>query len=424
MKVCIVGAGYVGLPTGVCLSKYGHSVTILENNPQKLEMLKAGDCPIYEDGLDADGLKCIEFTDDYGTVYDKDIVILAVGTPSKLDGSADLSQIFGVCDKIKSYLHKGQYLAIKSTVPVGTNRRVAQAIDNRCPVISLPEFLREGTAISDFLNQDRIVVGCDDSSAGDVIDKLYCGRNDTTEMVVTNPESAELIKYASNAFLATKIHFANELADLCEQVGASVKSVTTGMGLDKRIGKHFLNAGCGYGGSCFPKDTRALLKISDKASLSIVKTVVEQNVKRQLKIGDRIKDFAKRANVTKIAFWGLAFKGNTDDVRESPALEIIDWVMKDLGLQISVYDPKAMKNSEPALSGRVRYATDEYDCADGAEMLVVLTEWDDFKKVDLSKLNMTKKLIIDYRGIIDRDNAVSCGYDIFTVGEGLKKGKQ
>ena len=430
MNISIIGVGYVGLPTGLCLASFGHDVNFVDVNQEKIDMLKEGKSPIYERGIDEyleENKNRISFSTDFSTVRGSEAVILAVGTPSKLDGSADLSMLFAAANNIRDHINTNTMVAIKSTVPVGTNRNLTEAMKGRGIVVSLPEFLREGTALDDFMRQDRIVVGCRDY---DKIKQTFTVMfaqlltNGYTKLLVTTPESAEMIKYASNAFLAVRLQYVNELADLCEEVGANIQDVTLGMGMDKRIGKHFLNASCGYGGSCFPKDTRALLKFGNKSGMTLVRETVKNNVKRQLACADRIKAYARNNNIKKIAVWGLAFKNGTDDCRESPALEIVDWLMKDLSLDITVYDPKAMDNAKKALGDNVKYANDMYECTKDKELLVVLTEWRDFGLADLDKLGMASKNIIDYRGVIHRKMALDSGYNIYTVGIGYERGNK
>lgn len=424
MKVSIIGAGYVGIPSGVCYAQFGHDVTIIDKDTAKIEVLRSGKCPLYEDGVESMMLSYrdrLHYETDLTTSSGADIIIIAVGTPSDGDGKANMSYVESVLTELKTIINDRTIVAIKSTVPVGTNKW-AREILGKGRVISLPEFLREGTAVSDFINQDRIVCGRIDPSVDEDIIKLYGGKDDGRFLFVS-PESSELIKYASNAFLAVRLHYVNELADACEMLGADIDEVTAGMGRDRRIGLHFLNAGPGYGGSCFPKDTRALLDFT-YGNMELVSVACHNNVHRQLKIGERIKAYCHENDIHKIAVWGLAFKNNTDDIRESPALNIIDCVMKDQDLDITVYDPAAMDNSKSVLGERCKYAKDMYECADGAELLLVLTEWTDFRDLDWGRMNMSKKTIMDYRGVIDRTVACGLGYDIYTVGVGFAKGEK
>ena len=435
MRVTVVGTGYVGLVSGTCFSEFGHEIICVDKDADKIERLKAGEIPIYEPGLDQLVEKNVReerlhFTTDLAdAVPGSDAVFIAVGTPSRRgDGHADLSYVYAAAEEIANLLEGYTVVVTKSTVPVGTGREIEKLIRNIRPeaefdVASNPEFLREGAAIEDFMRPNRIVIGTDSVRAQEIMRDLYRPLYlNETPIVNTARETSELIKYASNAFLATKISFINEIADLCEVLGADVQDVARGMGLDKRIGPKFLHAGPGYGGSCFPKDTLALLRTGElnRVPLKIVEAVVDVNRERKLKMADRIIEACDGAvEGKKIAILGLAFKPNTDDMRESPALDIIP-VLQRAGAEIHAYDPAAMEESRNYLTD-IRYAGSPYDAMDGADALVIVTEWNEFRALDLKRVKslLKRPLLVDLRNIYAKANPAEEGFDYYGVGKGV-----
>ncbi|MFC0373786.1 UDP-glucose dehydrogenase family protein, partial [Methylobacterium isbiliense] len=396
----MVGSGYVGLVSGACFADFGHDVVCVDTDPAKIAALKAGRIPIFEPGLDALVAENtrqgrLTFTTDLGpAVASADAVFIAVGTPSRRgDGFADLSFVFQAARDIARALARPTVVVTKSTVPVGTGDEVERIIRETNPtaevaVASNPEFLREGAAIADFKRPDRIVIGADDPRAAEVVSELYRPLYlNQAPILVTSRRTAELTKYAANAFLATKITFINEIADLCEQVGADVQQVARGIGLDNRIGGKFLHAGPGYGGSCFPKDTLALVKTAQDAGspVRLVETVVSVNESRKRAMARKVVAACGGSVRGKtIAVLGLTFKPNTDDMREAPSLAIIAG-LQDAGARVVAYDPEGMEQARGLLSG-VEYAADAYACAAGAQALVLVTEWDAFRALDLGRL--------------------------------------
>ncbi len=432
MKIGVVGTGYVGLVSGTCFAEFGVEVICIDKDKSKIDRLKNGEIPIYEPGLDdlvAKQVKAgrLSFTTDLGeAVRDADAVFIAVGTPPRVeDGQADLTYVFQAAEEIAQHLNGYTVIVDKSTVPVGTARRVAEAIRKANPdadfdVVSNPEFLREGAAIDDFLHPDRVVVGADNERAFEVMKQLYRPLYiNETPMVMTSPESAEITKYASNAFLAAKITFINEIANLCEAAGANVQDVAKGMGLDGRIGKKFLHAGPGYGGSCFPKDTLALVQIGQNfgAPQTLVDKVVEINNNRQIEMADRIiKACGGNVAGKKIAVLGIAFKPNTDDIREAPSLVIVPALQK-AGAKISAFDPAAMTNAKAVLSG-VEWAEDAYATMKDADALVIVTEWNEFRSLHLDRVAelMKSKNIIDLRNIYKVNEMKEYGFQYSSIG--------
>lgn len=431
MKVAIIGTGYVGLPTGIGLAELGNLVVCVDKIAEKIEVLNAGKATIYEDGMEELFQKhlksgALKFTLDMEkAVKDADIVMLAVGTPPHPETKeADLKYIYAAAEELAQYLDGYTVVATKSTVPVGTGDEVEAIIKRVNPeaeydVVSLPEFLREGFAVHDFFHPDRIVIGTNSQRARDVLLELYAPFEGKTEFLLVNRKSSETIKYASNAFLAMKIHYINEMADFCEKAGADIREVARGMGLDSRIGKKFLNPGPGYGGSCFPKDTNAMAQMGRKygAQLSLIETTIAKNDERKSEMGKRAIEALNGNKDGKIAVWGLAFKGGTDDCRESPAMEILAEILKH-SENVCVYDPKAMDNARKFLGDKVRFAKDEYEACRGADILVVLTEWEDFRQVDLSKVRSLMKThkIMDLRNMLQADEVRSCGFDYSCIG--------
>jgi len=433
MHISVVGSGYVGLVTGACFAEFGVDVTCVDNDAAKIAALKGGKIPIYEPGLEElvernlrEGR--LHFTTDLKAGVEGALVVfIAVGTPPREDGSADLRYVDEVAEAIGRNLNGYKVVVTKSTVPIGTGERIRGIIERhnargvRFDVVSNPEFLREGSAIEDFMHPDRVVIGADSDQAVAIMRDLYAPLYlIETPFVTTNVASSEMIKYASNAFLATKVSFINEMAEICERVGADVHHVAKGMGLDKRINPKFLHPGPGYGGSCFPKDTSALVKIAGEHGyrLRIVEAVLEVNRERRAamlaKMRRLLPDFAGRT----IAALGLAFKPNTDDVRDSPALDILGEAQR-AGALLRVYDPAAMETSRPVLGERgVTWCADAYDAAAGADLLVFFTEWNQFRSLDLERLRglLAAPRIVDCRNIYDPQRMRSAGFEYLCVG--------
>lgn len=426
MKIAVIGTGYIGLVSGICLANIGHEVICVDNNEAKVLQLKAGDIPIYEPGL-ADLLSEVRLdhrlsftTDTVAATRKCDVIFIAVGTPTSADGAtSDLSHVFAVAAQTAKGFDTYKVVVIKSTVPVGTGKRVRDAIAAAAPgaefdVVSNPEFLREGAAVFDFMNPDRIVVGAPSARARAMLDEIYQPLTARGHfMLHTSAESAELIKFASNGFLATKIAFINEMAHLCEKTGADVHEVARGMGLDERIGPRFLNAGPGYGGSCFPKDTRALAALGRAAgaALPITEAVVESNeaVKRRM-VDIIVRLCGGSVMDKKLAVFGVTFKAETDDMREAPALTILP-ELQALGARISVSDPQGQKHGEALLPG-IAWIEDPYQCATDADAIVVLTEWQHFRALNLARLAgvMREPLLADLRNIYDVHDLKAAGF--------------
>ncbi len=432
MKITVVGGGYVGLTTGVCFAHLGHQVLIVEKIPQKVELLKSGKSPIYEPGLEELMQKNMKegrlfFTTDLREGLEfSDVIFICVGTPQRPDGSADLSQVEEVARETAKLMKSYKLLIEKSTVPVNTHKLIKKTVqrylkDPSIPydVASNPEFLREGSAIEDFLNPDRIVVGIESERAKSIFEELY--KDFKCPIIYTDPATSELIKHASNSFLAMKISFINMVADLCEKVGADVKLVADGMGYDKRIGRHFLNAGIGYGGSCFPKDVKAFIKMAEDYGLNfgILREVERINQERPVKFVEKVKNILWSVKEKKIGVWGLAFKPNTDDIREAPSIKIVDLLIKE-GAYLSLYDPKAMENFKMLFpeGKQVKYAKDPYIAAEGASALLILTEWDEFMKVDLKRVKelMELPILVDGRNIFEPKEVKSLGFEYYAIG--------
>ncbi len=440
MNICVIGTGYVGLVTGTCFADFGVNVSCVDKDSSKIEMLKRGEIPIYEPGLKElveknKSEKRLTFTTDLREAIKKSLVIfIAVGTPPKDDGSADLCYIEEVAGTIAANLNGYKVIVTKSTVPVGTGSLIegliskAQGGGHKFDVASNPEFLREGSAVEDFMRPNRVVIGARSPQAVAILKDLYSPLYLLeTPFVVTDIETAELIKYASNAFLATKISFINEVANLCERVGADVGMVAKGMGLDHRIGPKFLHPGPGYGGSCFPKDTTAITSIarSHGYRFSIVETVVEVNARQREIMIDKIRGLTGDFTGRTIGVLGLAFKPNTDDIRESPAMDIVARLIAG-GAKVKAYDPAGMENAGRVLP-EVAYCKDTYEAADGADALVILTEWNQFRKLDMPRIkNLLKSpKVVDLRNIYDPAMMESLGFEYASVGRGsvVKGGK-
>jgi len=431
MRITMIGTGYVGLVSGVCFSDFGHDVICVDRDPRKIDMLKDGQVPIYEPGLETLLAKNVEagrlsFTTDLAAaVAGADAVFIAVGTPTRRgDGHADLTFVMAAAEEVAHALTGYSVIVVKSTVPVGTNRKVKQVMTKANPaaefdVASNPEFLREGAAIDDFMHPDRVVVGVQTERAGDVMAEVYrpLFLRDFP-IVTTDLESAEMIKYAANAFLATKITFINEIAALCERVGADVKEVSRGMGMDGRIGNKFLHAGPGYGGSCFPKDTQALARIGQEHAVpqSIVETVIRVNDAVKLRMIEKLRDLCDGSfNGKTIAVLGVTFKPNTDDMRDAPSLTIVPALVGG-GARVRVVDPQGKREGEALLPG-VSWHDDPYKAANNADLVVILTEWNEFRALDLEKMakKMASPRMADLRNIYSPRDAKQAGFDHYTA---------
>lgn len=431
MRITMIGTGYVGLVSGVCFSDFGHDVICVDRDPRKIDMLKDGQVPIYEPGLETLLAKNVEagrlsFTTDLAAaVAGADAVFIAVGTPTRRgDGHADLTFVMAAAEEVAHALTGYSVIVVKSTVPVGTNRKVKQVMTKANPaaefdVASNPEFLREGAAIDDFMHPDRVVVGVQTERAGDVMAEVYrpLFLRDFP-IVTTDLESAEMIKYAANAFLATKITFINEIAALCERVGADVKEVSRGMGMDGRIGNKFLHAGPGYGGSCFPKDTQALARIGQEHAVpqSIVETVIRVNDAVKLRMIEKLRDLCDGSfNGKTIAVLGVTFKPNTDDMRDAPSLTIVPALVGG-GARVRVVDPQGKREGEALLPG-VSWHDDPYKAANNADLVVILTEWNEFRALDLEKMakKMASPRMADLRNIYSPRDAKRAGFDHYTA---------
>ena len=431
MKIAVVGTGYVGLVTGTCFAETGNHVTCVDIDKEKVKRMQNGKIPIYEPHLDMLFEKNIEqgrlkFTTDLKEgIEDARVVFLALPTPPGENGSADLKYILAVAEQLGHLLKKYTIIINKSTVPVGTAERVREVIAKNSTVdfdvVSNPEFLREGFAVDDFMKPDRVVVGTQSDRAKKVMSELYGPFiRQGNPIYFMDERSAELTKYAANAFLATKITFMNEIANLCEKVGANVDSVRIGIGTDERIGRRFLFAGIGYGGSCFPKDVLALYHTSEENdySFSILKSVMDVNEKQKVSIIEKIKKhFNGELKGKKIALWGLAFKPDTDDIREAPSLYIINALL-DLGAKISAYDPEAMKNVKALIGNKISYGKDQYEILENADMLLIATEWSVFRTPEFEKMEklLKNKLIFDGRNLYDLHQMEDLGFTYYSIG--------
>ncbi len=429
MKIAMIGTGYVGLVSGVCFSDFGHEVVCVDKDPAKIERLERGEVPIYEPGLDRLMAKNVEagrlsFTRDLArAVEGAEAVFIAVGTPTRRgDGHADLSYVMAAAEEIARVARDYVVIVTKSTVPVGTNRQVAEVIRKAGPdldfdVASNPEFLREGAAIDDFMRPDRVVVGVETDRAAAVMSEIYRPLYlRDFPIITTDLESAEMIKYAANAFLATKITFINEIAALCERVGADVKQVAHGMGLDNRIGNKFLHAGPGYGGSCFPKDTRALARIGQEHAvpMQITETVIKVNEEVKRRMIDKLRDLCGGSfNGKTVAVLGVTFKPNTDDMRDAPSLTIVPALVGG-GAKVRVTDPQGRREGEALLPG-VSWVEDVYKAANKADLLVILTEWNEFRALDLKRLarKMATPRMADLRNVYSRKDVREAGFDAY-----------
>ncbi|ECP7643943.1 UDP-glucose/GDP-mannose dehydrogenase family protein [Campylobacter jejuni] len=431
MKIGIIGTGYVGLPTGVGLAELGNDVICIDREKSKIDALNDGILTIYEDNLEELFHKNVKegrlkFTTSMKEgIKDADLVIIAVGTPPHpVTKEADMKYIHAAATELADYLTGYTVIATKSTVPVGTGDDIESLISKKNPnaefdVLSLPEFLREGFAVYDFFNPDRIIVGTNSQRAKAVIEKLYDPFKGKSELLFVNRRSSETIKYASNAFLAIKIHYINEMANFCEKAGADILEVAKGMGLDTRIGNRFLNPGPGYGGSCFPKDTLAMAFMGKQndIDLTLINAAIKGNEERKNHMSERILNSVKDIKNPKIAVLGLAFKDGTDDCRESPAVDIV-FKLLEQKVQICAYDPKAMDLAKQILGDRIDYANSMYEAIKDADAIAILTEWKEFANLDLKKVYdlLNHKKIIDLRNLIDKNEAIKLGFEYQGVG--------
>lgn len=429
MDISIIGSGYVGLVTGVCLSDAGHTVICLDKDKSKIAKLNNGEIPIFEPGLGSliqknMGKKNLSFSSEIkSSLKESKVIFIAVGTPTSPDSdNADLSQIYSCAEEISNNLQNDCTIIIKSTVPVGTCDKVEEIISSKNSnknfnVVSNPEFLREGSAINDFENPDRIIVGTTNKKSIDLIKDIYKRQIDKKYPIIfTSRKSSELIKYAGNSMLAMRIIFINEIADLCEKVGADVGDIAHGIGLDKRIGPHFLNAGPGFGGSCFPKDARALIQSGKEynAPQNLLKAVVDGNERRKSNLADRIINIVGAKK--RVGILGVTFKANTDDMREAPSLSIIPKLL-DNDIGVSIYDPEASQQEIEEFYG-VEWKADPYSVAENSDCLVILTEWDEFKELDLKKIKdiMSQPIIVDFRNIFSLKKMKDLNFEYHSVG--------
>ena len=436
MKICVIGAGYVGLVTAACLAKIGHKVTCLERDSDRLNMLSRGICPIYEPGLQAiieraQLQEALDFTNNMKLAASfADVIFVAVGTPPRDDGSSDLTQVLDCVSEVSEHAKQGAVIVTKSTVPMGTNKLIRRIVESARPnarlkVASNPEFLREGSAISDFEAPDRIVIGSNEKSASNTLKKIYEPiTSKGVQLILTSCENAELIKYASNAFLAMKVTFANELSDLCEVAGGEMDEVVRGLGLDNRIGPKFLNPGPGYGGSCFPKDTRALAHMGRTfgARQTIVEAVIDGNKSRKENTAKKILGMLGPNPVGKVVcVWGLAFKANTDDIRDAPSVSIIGY-LESAGIKVRAHDPKAMKAAETLLPMTSFFST-PLEAAKGADLIIALTDWAEYREIEFKKLAVVvrKRFIADFRNFLPGKKVTASGFRLFTIGKGMGK---
>ncbi|MFB5193642.1 UDP-glucose dehydrogenase family protein [Neobacillus sp. KR4-4] len=427
MKIAVAGTGYVGLVTGVCLAEHRHSVTCVDIDDNKVALMKAGISPIYEPGLEellVNNLDRLNFTTEYKEAYqDADVIFIGVGTPEKQDGSANLSYVYGVAEQIAESIEKDCVIVVKSTVPIGTNDKIEEMIKSRLVhdvtvyVASNPEFLAQGTAVRDTLNSSRIVIGVEEPYAGEVLKEVY--KDFGAPIVVTNRKSAEMIKYASNDFLALKISFINEIANLCEIIGADIEDVTLGMGYDQRIGDRFLNAGIGYGGSCFPKDTKALHWLANfhDNELKTVKAAIDVNENQKLKLIKKSRKYFDSFNGLNVAVLGLTFKPGTDDLREAPTLVNIPIMLED-GANIKAWDPVGVENFKKKYPDEITYCNTIEDTIKDADVCFIFTEWDEVRDFDLSKYSKLMKtpIILDGRNCYDLTSVKNANITYDSIG--------
>ena len=431
MKITIIGAGYVGLVAGACLADMGNDVICIDNNSNKIEKLEAGIIPLYEPRLEelvksnVDEARLSFSTDLNSAVKASEVCFIAVETPQDKDGSADLQYVLGVAEQIGKAMNDYKVIVDKSTVPVGTAEKVAEIIrkNTKYPfdVVSNPEFLKQGNAIDDFLYPDRVVIGSNSGKATEIMQEIYSPFFRTgNRIIVMDVKSAEMTKYAANSFLATKISFINEIANLCEKVGADAEMVRVGISTDTRIGNKFLFPGLGYGGSCFPKDIKALIKTGSDfgCDMSIIKATDNVNKKQRTNFTDKIfKRFGKDLTGRTFAVWGLAFKPKTDDMREAPAITVINTLI-DAGAKIKAYDPKAIENSKKIIGDKIQYTKTSYEVFDNVDALLLLTEWNEFRKPDFDRIKtlMKNPIIFDGRNLYEKARLKEKGFEYYGIG--------
>ncbi len=431
MKICVVGSGYVGLVTAGCLAEAGNNVVCVDNDSEKIASLKDGVIPFYEPGLTEiikhnEKLGRLHFTTDlkFG-VANSTVIFLAVGTPSAPDGSADISAILTVAADIGEYLKDYRVIATKSTVPVGTYQKVTDIIKSKTEIpfdyVSNPEFLKEGAAVEDFMYPERIIIGTNNPAVKEIMKQLYSPfMRKRNRILFMDPASAEMTKYAANTMLATRISFMNEISELCERLGVDVELVRQGIGSDSRIGSSFLFPGVGFGGSCFPKDVRALIHTGSKygVDMTIAKSVQQVNINAHERFTERIKDyFSGREEQTVLAVWGLAFKAKTDDIRESPAINCIKKLL-DSGMKIKAYDPEAGSGAMEALAGKVETFQNGYDALDNTDALVIFTDWQEFRNPDFDVIanKLKKPVIFDGRNLYNPEVVKKAGFEYYSIG--------
>lgn len=435
MNICMVGVGYVGLVSGTCFAEFGNRVVCVDKDQEKIRSLEQGRIPFFEPGLE-EILKRnrsagrISFTTNLEEALNESLVVfIAVGTPSREDGAADLTYVFEVASEIGKYMKGYKVIVTKSTVPVGTAKKIKEIIrssqEREIPfdVVSNPEFLREGSAVEDFMRPNRVVIGSDSEQAAAIMKDLYSPLYlIETPFVLTNLETAEMIKYAANAFLATKISFINEMANICELVGADVHHVAKAMGLDRRIGPKFLHPGPGFGGSCFPKDTKAIAHLGASLGyrLHIIESVIKVNENQVARMVDKMERALGNLKGKHIGVLGLTFKPNTDDIRESPAIKIVTSLL-DKGASVSAYDPAGMDPAKGILN-KVRFAADAFDAAQGADALAIITEWNEFRHLDWDRMKqvLKKPVVFDLRNIYEPHRMRSRGFEYHCVGRGYE----
>lgn len=432
MRICVIGTGYVGLVAGTCLADMGNRVICVDNDNSKLSKLRQGIIPIYEPGLEElvksnTAEKRLEFSSDLAyAVKESEVCFIAVGTPEREDGSADLSSVFNVAESIAKAMNGYKVIVDKSTVPVGTAEKVSEIIRKNTSydfdVVSNPEFLKQGNAVDDFLLPDRVVIGSDSPRATAIMQEIYSPYLRTANrIVIMDVKSAEMTKYAANSFLATKISFMNEIACLCEKVGANAEMVRIGMATDQRIGNKFLFPGVGFGGSCFPKDVKALIKTGDEedCEMLIVKAVDKVNQRQKANFVAKVIDkFGEDLTGLKFAIWGLAFKPKTNDMREAPSIYVLKELLKR-GAKISAYDPKAIESAKLIFGDKIEYAKNSYEALKNADAMILLTEWNEFRRPDFDKIVelLKNKIIFDGRNQYDRKKLETKGFEYYNVGE-------
>ena len=432
MKICVIGTGYVGLVAGTCLAEMGSEVICVDKDLKKLEKLRQGEVPIYEPGLE-ELIKAnvnegrLSFTDNLDMAVKNSLVcFIAVGTPQSDDGSCDLSAVFGAATEIARAMNGYKVIVDKSTVPVGTAQKVSEIIraNTQCEfdVVSNPEFLKQGAAVDDFLKPDRVIIGSESQRATEIMQEIYSPFLRTgNPIILMDIKSAEMTKYAANSFLATKISFINEIANICEKVGANVEHVRVGMSTDKRIGAQFLFPGLGYGGSCFPKDVKALINIAreNECSSKVLESADKVNKEQRLLFTDKILNyFDNDIKGKKFAVWGLAFKPRTNDMREAPAITIINKLLEN-GATVSAFDPKAMESAQEVFGNTIEYSKNSYEALDGADALLVLTEWNEFRRPDFDKIKSLLKnpVLFDGRNIYNPKRLKERGVKYFCIGK-------